>query len=292
MNEKIFILKKTFIIASLVMIILSCFVLPGVLFAADETTTSTTVITPSIKFDVTYPEVKAISGAAFSFSADLGYIGPVETVFNLTAEAPEGWYVSIQPSYDAKEISAVKLIQGKKESLKIVATPLTTQKPGEYIIKIKASSDTLQTEIQLKAVITAKYELSFLTTNGRYDTKATSGKDNHFAVQVKNIGSAPIEKIALNSTGPDGWKIKYTPEKIDKLEAGATADIDITIYPPDKTIAGDYMLNLRVDSTNSNPRMDLRVTVQTPTIWGWVGIGIIVIVIVGVAVIFAKLGRR
>ncbi|HEY5501065.1 MAG TPA: hypothetical protein VIK09_03680, partial [Candidatus Humimicrobiaceae bacterium] len=59
-----------------------------------------------------------------------------------------------------------------------------------------------------------------------------------------------------------------------------------------KTIAGDYMVNLNVASENSSPKMDVRVTVQTPTIWGWVGIGIIVIVIVGVAIIFAKLGRR
>jgi len=291
-SEKIRMFKKAFIIVSLVMIITSFFILPGVLFAVDETTTSTSVITPSLKFDVTYPEIKAKAGAQFSFAADLGYIGPEETVFNLIAEAPEGWYVSIQPSYEATEISAVKLIQGKKESLKFVAIPLTEQKPGEYIIKIKASSDTLQAETELKAVITASYELTFLPTSGRYDTKTTSGKDNHFAAQIKNTGSAAIEKITLSSTGPDGWKIKYTPDKIDKLEAGDTKDIDVIIFPPDKTIAGDYMVNLLVTSENSSPKMDVRVTVQTPTIWGWVGIGIIVIVIVGVAIIFAKLGRR
>jgi uncharacterized membrane protein len=170
--------------------------------------------------------------------------------------------------------------------------PLTDQEPGEYIIKIKASSDKLQAETELKAVITATYELTFTPTSGRYDTKTTSGKDNHFAVQLKNTGSAAIEKITFSSSGPDGWKIKYNPDKLDSLEAGATKDIDITIFPPDKTIAGDYMVNLNVASENSSPKMDVRVTVQTPTIWGWVGIGIIVIVIVGVAIIFAKLGRR
>ena len=292
MNEKIRILKKAFIIASLVMIISTFFILPGVLFAVDETTTSTTAITPSLKFDVTYPEIKAKAGSQFSFAASLGYIGPEETIFNLTAEAPEGWYVSIQPSYEQTEISAVKLIQGKSESLKFIAMPLTDQEPGEYIIKIKASSDSLQAETELKAVITATYELTFTPTSGRYDTKTTSGKDNHFAVQIKNTGSAAIEKITFTSSGPDGWKIKYNPDKLDTLEAGATKDIDITIFPPDKTIAGDYMVNLNVGSENSSPKMDVRVTVQTPTIWGWVGIGIIVIVIVGVAIIFAKLGRR
>lgn len=290
-NMKLQIFKKAILIFSIVMVIASFFILPGMLFA-DESTTSTTEIKPQVKFDITYPELKAKAGSQFEFKADIGYIGPQETIFNLTAEAPQGWYVSIQPAYESTEISAVKLVQGKKESLKFVAIPLTKQEPGEYIIKIKAASDTLQTEAELKAIITATYELTFTPTSGRYDTKATSGKDNHFAVQLKNTGSASIEKISLSSSGPEGWKIKYNPSEIDKLDAGKTKDIDVTIFPPDKTIAGDYMVTLNVTSENSSPKMDVRVTVQTPTIWGWVGIGIIVIVIVGVAIIFARLGRR
>ncbi|MCE5330279.1 NEW3 domain-containing protein, partial [bacterium] len=288
---KLQIFKKAFLIVSLIMVVASIFLFPGVLFAADETTTSTE-IKPEINFDVTYPEIKAKAGSQFSFAADLNFIGAEETVFNLTAEAPEGWYVSIQPSYEQTEISAVKMVPGKKESLKFVAIPLTEQAPGEYIIKVKAASDTLQAETEFKAIITATYELTFTPTGGRYDTKATTGKDNHFAVQLKNTGSGSIEKITLSSSGPDGWKIKYNPSEIDKIDAGKTKDIDVTIFPPDKTIAGDYMVTLNVASENSSPKMEVRVTVQTPTIWGWVGIGIIVIVIVGVAIIFAKLGRR
>lgn len=291
MSVKIQLLKKAFLIVLLITVIASVFLFPGMLFADDETTT-TTEIKSEINFDVTYPEIKAKAGSQFSFAADLNFIGAEETIFNLTAEAPEGWYVSIQPSYEQTEISAVKMVSGKKESLKFVAIPLTKQEPGDYIIKIKAASDTLQAETELKAVITATYELTFTPAGGRYDTKATTGKDNHFAVQLKNTGSASIEKITLSSSGPDGWKIKYNPDEIDKIDAGKTKDIDVTIFPPDKTIAGDYMVTLNVTSENSSPKMELRVTVQTPTIWGWVGIGIIVIVIIGVGIIFAKLGRR
>jgi len=52
------------------------------------------------------------------------------------------------------------------------------------------------------------------------------------------------------------------------------------------------MLNFSVNSTDASGNADLRVTVETPSIWGWVGIGIIVIVVLGVAIIFARLGRR
>jgi len=76
------------------------------------------------------------------------------------------------------------------------------------------------------------------------------------------------------------------------LNADESKDIEVTITPPDKTIAGDYMLNFSVKSENATNNIDVRVTVETPSIWGWIGIAIIVIVVIGVAVIFARLGRR
>jgi len=271
-------IKKLLILFSTLFLLASTFLLPNILFAQDETTTSTTKLEPSVKFDIVYPELKAKYGSQFSFSADILFTGEDETTFKLT--------------YEESEISAIKLKPDKKESLKFVAVPLTKQEPGEYVIKIKAEADNLKAEAELKAIITATYELTFTPTSGRYDTKVTAGKDNHFALQLKNTGSAAIEKITLTSSGPEGWRIKFNPSDIDKLEAGLTKDIDLIITPPEKTIAGDYMLTLNVNSENSSPKIELRVTVQTPTIWGWVGIGIIVVVIIGIGVIFAKLGRR
>jgi len=284
-------IRKLLIIFSSLFVLCSIFIFPGIAMA-EETTTTQEKIEPSINFDITYPEMKAKDGSEFSFKADLSFVGEEETTFNLSAEAPTGWYVSIQPSYETADISAVKIKPGAKESLKFVAIPLTSQKPGEYIIKIKAFSDDLSAEAELKAIITANYELELSPTNGMYNTNVTSGKDNHFALQLKNSGSAAIEKITFSSSGPEGWTIKFNPSDIEKIEAGKTQDIDLSITPPDKTIAGDYMLTLNVNSENSTDKIELRVTVQTPTIWGWVGIGIIVVVIIGIGFIFAKLGRR
>ncbi len=286
-------IRKSLLIFSLLFVLCSILIIPGTLLAEEtEETTTTTQVEEKINFDITYPEIKAKDGEQFSFKADLNFVGEEESTFNITAEAPEGWYVSIQPSYEAVDISAVKVKPGSKESLKFVAIPLTSQEPGDYIIKIKASNDELSAEAELKAVITATYELDFTPTNGMFNTKATSGKDNHFALQLKNNGSAAIEKITFTSSGPEGWTMKYNPADIESLDAGKTQDIDLSITPPDKTIAGDYMITLNVNSENSTDKIELRVTVQTPTIWGWVGIGIIAIVIIGIGFIFAKLGRR
>lgn len=292
MSTKSLKIRKSLFVFFLLFMLCSIFLIPGSIFAEENDDTTTTLKQESLNFDITYPEIKAKDGSQFSFKADLNFVGEEETTFNLIAEAPQGWYVSIQPTYEAVDISAVKVKPGSKESLKFVAMPLTSQEPGTYPIKIKASSDNLSAEAELKAVITATYDMDFSPINGMYNTKATSGKANHFAIKLKNTGSAAIEKITLTSKAPDGWTIKYNPADIETLDSGKTQDIDLTITPPDKTIAGDYMLTLNVNSENSNAKFDLRVTVQTPTIWGWVGIGIIAVVIIGIGFIFAKLGRR
>jgi uncharacterized membrane protein len=42
----------------------------------------------------------------------------------------------------------------------------------------------------------------------------------------------------------------------------------------------------------SADKMVMRVTVETPTIWGWVGVIIIIIVVAGLIGIFMRFGRR
>ena len=64
------------------------------------------------------------------------------------------------------------------------------------------------------------------------------------------------------------------------------------IKPPPKTVAGDYMITLHVSGKQATAdKMDVRVTVETPSIWGWVGVIIIVIVVVGLIVVFMRFGR-
>ena len=251
-------------------------------------------IPESIEFDITFPEIQAKSGATFEFQTDILYIGTEEYTFDLLAEAPEGWYAAVTQAYAATEISAIKLKPGKNESIKIYAIPLVQMDPGEYDIVVTISNEELELEnsIELKAIITASYELSLTTKSGRYDTDVSSGKDNHFELKLKNSGSTSIENIKFNTDEPEGWIVELDPEEVESLEAGISEEIDLIINPPEKTIAGDYMLTVRVSSENSEDSIDIRVTVLTPTIWGWVGIGIIVVVVIGVAVIFARLGRR
>ncbi|MCG2789917.1 MAG: NEW3 domain-containing protein, partial [Actinomycetia bacterium] len=200
----------------------------------------------------------------------------------------------IAPSYQESEISAIKMVPGKKESLKITAVPLIKQDPGEYDITITVKNEDLKLEAQttFKAIITATYDFTLTSKTGMLNTKATSGKNNPFVIVLTSTGSADIENIALKADTPEKWIVKFEPEKIETFKSAETKEIKVTITPPDKTIAGDYMLTFSAKSENSSKNIDVRVTVETPSIWGWVGIGIIVIVVIGVAIIFARLGRR
>jgi len=290
---------KVSLIATIMLFALSVVLLiPGMIFAADATTDTTTPetvnIPETIKFDVQFPEIKAKAGASFTFNTDLTYEGDEEQTFDLIGTGPEGWYVSIAPSYQESEISAIKMIPAKKETLKITAVPLIKQEPGEYDIIISAKNEDLKLEAEttLKAIITATYDLTLTSKTGMLNTKATSGKNNPYIIVLTSTGSADIDNIALKADAPEKWIVKFEPEKIETLKSEETKEVKVTITPPDKTIAGDYMLTFSANSENSSKTIDVRVTVETPSIWGWVGIGIIVIVVIGVAIIFARLGRR
>ena len=290
---------KVSLIATIILFSLSVVLLiPGMIFAADTTTDTTTPetinIPETLKFDVQFPEIKAKAGAVFTFNADLTYEGDEDQTFDLIATGPEGWYVAIAPSYQESEISAIKMVPAKKETLKITAAPLIKQDPGEYDITITVKNEDLklETETTFKAIITATYDFTLTSKTGMLNTKATSGKNNPFIIVLTSTGSADIENIALTADAPEKWIVKFEPEKIETFKSEETKEIKVTITPPDKTIAGDYMLTFSANSENSSKTIDVRVTVETPSIWGWVGIGIIVIVVIGVAIIFAKLGRR
>jgi uncharacterized membrane protein len=135
--------------------------------------------------------------------------------------------------------------------------------------------------------------MALVPTTERYNTTVKAGKDNIFSIEVQNQGTAAIENITFSSLKPTGWTIEFTPDKIDSLSAIDSQTIDINIKPPTETIAGDYQITIRTSGEQvSREEVDIRVTVETPTIWGWVGVGIIVLVIAGLAYIFMRFSRR
>ena len=255
---------------------------------------------PKLEITAKYPEMEGKSGDSYEFEIDINYAMAKEArIFDLNVIVPENWVTTVRPTYGGgdTDISAVRMQANVNfpEKVKLVAIPLpwALPDPGEYTITLEATSGDIKGSIDLKAIVTARYNFEMYTETGRLNTEAKSGKENHFTIKLTNTGSAAIDDISFSTTGkPQGWSVTYTPEKIDKLEAGLTQDVDVVIEPPPDTIAGDYSMTLRSESNEFNDSLDIRVTVLAPTIWGWVGIIIVVLVIIGLAVLFRQLGRR
>jgi uncharacterized membrane protein len=252
-----------------------------------------------------YPVLSSPSGTSyFIYNIDLQYKGGKEPrVFDLNVTVPSGFSYSITSSYGegATEIAAIRLDPQKTypDTIKVTVRPYAwvVPEPGEYPITVDAASGDIKNSIELKAIVTAKYELSVESSIGRLNTTATAGKDNYFTILVANTGSADLQKVEFSSsiTGkPTGWSITFDPQNIDVLSVGAKREVQVNIKPAPKTIAGDYMVAISAspESGYAFANIDVRVTVLTPTIWGWVGVGIVILVIAGLIFMFMRLGRR
>ena len=248
-----------------------------------------------IELDCKYPVLRGESGEGFEFEVKLNYQGNEVRRFELATTAPLSWRAQIMTGYDGKEVTTVELEPGTyPETLKVRLSPASREalEPGEYVVTLEVSSGSIKDAIELKAVVTAKYEMLLSTETGRLNTEVTAGKDNHVSILIVNTGTAAIDNISFSSSKPGGWNITFNPAKVESLEPGLIQEVDVVINPPEKTIAGDYAVTLRAESKRLYEKLEFRVTVLTPTIWGWVGILIVVIVIAGLGVLFWQLGRR
>lgn len=290
-------MKMMRLISGLFLLILCLtFGLPGVVLAQSEEQPAVDNMTLATN----YPTIEAIATGSFAFDVTLNYAGTIDRTFDLNATVPNGWDVYITPQYDtSKRISSILLKKSDfsptTDTVKLTASPppWPLANPGEYRITLEAVSGNVSGNVDLIAKITARYNLTAAPTNQLYNTTAKAGQDNTFSIQVTNLGTATIDNIAFSSDKPDGWQITYQPEKIDLLNVVDQKTVDVIIKPPPKTVAGDYMITLNVSGKQASAdKMNVRVTVETPSVWGWVGVIIIVLVVIGLIAVFMRFSRR
>jgi uncharacterized membrane protein len=243
--------------------------------------------------------MRAVSGKSFTFEISLVYQGTEPRAFDLDLTAPVGWMGEIKPSFGEFMIESITLEPGKTypDKVNVVLNPPPGElpEPGEYKATFNAGSGELRASVELTAVVTEippTYQLYVSPATGRRNMQAKAGEDNHITVILENYGTGTLENITFTSTKSEGWSVTFSPYTVDALEPGLQQEVDITITPPAKTIAGDYNVLLKFLGEKATYTIELRVTVVTPTIWGGAGIGIAVAVVAGLAVLFRRLGRR
>ncbi|MFH1169582.1 MAG: NEW3 domain-containing protein [Chloroflexota bacterium] len=273
--------------------------LPGFVLAQGETApTEVTQPPETLNLAPTYPKLEAVAGGSFTFEVGFKYQGNDARVFDMQVTTPSGWQVYITPQYQTStKITALRLEPGYSFSDKVevvVSSPYyPIPDPGEYKITFAASSGDLKASTELTAVITASYSMSMSSDSGLYNTTATAGESRTFSMKLSNLGTAAISNITFSPTKPDGWDITFTPDKIDTLDPVSQQSVGVNIKPPPKAIAGDYVITVRASGKEASAdQQQIRVTVESPTIWGWVGVAIILLVVAGLVVIFMRFSRR
>ena len=276
-----------------------CLLLMGIVAIAQPST----VLAQEEELEITakYPKVEVTSGEIAEFEVELkfkGEMGDEPRVFNLAVTVPKDWAATITPSYPKdKKIASIELKPGFTvgEKINVRAAPAywLRPEPGEYPIILEVTSEEIKGTYELTVTITAKYTLDLVPATERYNTSATAGKDNYFSIEVQNNGSAAIDEVTFSSSKPEEWAIDFSPHKVDSLAAGDFQTIDVNIKPPPKTIAGDYLITLRASGSKASAEnLQIRVTVETPTVWGWVGVIIVVAVVAGLVFTFRRFSRR
>jgi len=252
----------------------------------------------TLDFDIVYNEVSGLGseGELFEFEVSVTLDAEEEKYFDIVEEYPPGWSMDINPGSKSIDIPVIKLKPNSAVTLKIICKPLTEQEPGEYAFKISLKSaeeeDMLEDSVEFTGIVKSEGRLELLTSAERLNTDVRPGRENIFTLVLKNTGSAPVEDINLSSSGePEGWQVDLK-DNVDVLSVDEELDVEVTIKPPERTIAGNYSISFNASSEEGYDSLEIRTVVETPVIWKIVGIGLIAVVIAGIAVIFERLGRR
>ena len=245
-----------------------------------------------IQITTSYPVLRGQTDARFEFSFEIFNKSESDRTFNLTAVGPEKWEMSFKPSYEAKQISSLRIKGNQSQSVAVEVTPPKEAVAGEYPILVRVSSGEKKAEVKLTVALTGIYKIDAGTPTGLLSLEAIAGKTANFSIFVKNTGSAVNRNITFSSFKPENWEVTFKPEKIEALEPDALKQVEVTVKPASQALVGDYSVGVMVNGEKSDKTVEIRVTVKASTAWGWIGIGIIIIVIAGLSALFIWLGRR
>ncbi len=253
--------------------------------------------TDEIILNTKYPVVEAASGKPMKFEIEVKNQTDEDQIMDFAVDLPLGWRATISPRYREDEtISAIKINKAGTETIILtVNTPFTAEK-DEYELKFIVKAGELEKSLDLKAIVTGTYVMNAGTETGNLKLSTISGEEKDFTFYIWNEGSAAIDNVTFFSTAPQGWEIKFNPEKMVELpsvvQTNQPEKISMTVKVPQNTVPGDYMITVNAAGTQDQKKIEFRTTVQVPTKWGWIGVLIILAILVLLLSIFLKLRRR
>lgn len=241
------------------------------------------------------PKLPALRGTPrsnFDFQVSVKNDSPDDQTFNLLSQAPDGFQVVFQEQYGTQELTSLPIKSGESKDIKVSLKPPQDVAAGKYPVAVRAASPKASGDAGLLLDITGQPSLSLSGPDGRLSGDATAGKDRTVSLTLRNTGTAPARAVKLDASSPSGWKVAFNPATVDEIAPGQDLQVTADMTPPEKAIAGDYVVSLRANGQGTSADADFRVTVLTSTVWGAAGLGIIGAAVVVLAFAVTRYGRR
>lgn len=245
--------------------------------------------TASITSD--FPSLRGTADQTFTFSLQLANDTPQQLTFALQAQGPPGWEVTVEPTGQTTAASVAVDARGS-QGLTLTAVPPVDVAAGSYELQVDATSGSQSAAAQLSVDVTGSIQMALTTPDERLNTTANAGSAQDFQIVVQNTGSSPLEAVQLTGTGPTDWTITFDPAIVDAVAPLEATTATARITPSPDAIAGDYVVTLQGASGDTTESIEIRVTVETPPIWGIVGALLIIGTLGAMFWVFRRYGRR
>ena len=240
------------------------------------------------------PEFPSLRGAAtdtFRFSVTLTNNTPEKTVFNLSAEGPEGWTVQARPSAE-QQAATVSIEGGESSTLEVSADPPDSVTAESYPIKVLASGGGQSAQADMTVEITGNLAMSLTTPTERLNAEARAGRVSNISLVVKNDGTSPLTDVKVTATPPTGWRVTFSPANIRSIAAKKSATVTARLVPSNEALAGDYVVTFTASAAGTTSDADIRVAVKASPWGGILFVMFIIAVGGGLYWVFQKYGRR
>jgi len=278
-NQKSRVISKTFILETII----------ASLVSQNASAQETTKVEHQ-SFKVRLINLEAPSSEVFRYNGTITNPSEKEKIYELHSSLPPGWSVAYKT--EGMQVTSINLEPHASKEVSIEITPSYTADIKKHIIPIKAVTEGDTTLLNLESVIKGTYKVEVSTQNQILSGSATTGSKKDVFITIKNTGTISLENIELSTQLPSKWESSFEVDKIDKLEPGKTKDIKLTIKVPDKTIAGDYMVNVTAKNNHTDSTMAYRMEVKTSLLTGWIGMLLIALSIGFIYILVRKYGRR
>jgi uncharacterized membrane protein len=238
------------------------------------------------------PELRGSPKSNFEYTLTIKNDSGRNLTASFAAQAPENFETSFSEAYGTQELSAIPIEAGQSKDIKLKVRPPSTVDAGHFPVTVTVQAEDASAKTDVALDVVGQPQLQIAGRDGLLSARAVAAKQSTVPIVVTNSGTAPAENVTLNASAPTGWKVTFDPKTIERLVPGKDAEVQASITPSEKSLAGDYMVSVNANSRGESASSQFRITVATSTVWGMAGAGVIGIALLLMLGAVARFGRR